>query len=358
MTRSISRRSSAHNKPHKTQKGSVTLLVALLLPVLLGLAALVVDVAYLHVVRNELQNDADAAALAGAKHLHSTTQAAPQWANAEQMTRQAIALNSADGHFLTDGTVQSGYWNPRDTNATLQLLPFTPTVNDVPAVQVSLTKSQGQNRGEVATFFSRIWGIFSIPLTVTAVAGVTSPGTIEQGGLFPLVANQCIYDTYWNQLSSPPGPRLDSFGQAEVLVLKAFDDKKADPCKTFQWSSLLTDNNDVQTFKDLVTNRNPVSISIGDRIWIEPGDKATLFDSVNDCSAALNKKCEYVTLPMVNSIAAHQDVPVSSFSCARILSASKSAKSITIQLSTTCPQPPSGGVGPNFGAVSPPSLLR
>ena len=36
---------------------------------LLGFAALAIDVGYLFVVRNELQNAADAAALAGAGHL-------------------------------------------------------------------------------------------------------------------------------------------------------------------------------------------------------------------------------------------------------------------------------------------------
>lgn len=359
LNREISWRKFITTKPKKLQRGSVTLLVALMLPMLLGLAALVVDIAYLHVVRNELQNDADAAALAGAQHLHSTTQAEPQWANAEQMTRQAIALNSADGHYLADGTVQSGYWNPQDIHAVLELLPMTPTSNDVPAVQVTLTKGVGQNNGEVGTFFSSIWGVFSVPMTVSAVAGVTSPGTIEPGGLFPLVANQCVYDTYWNKQSNPQGPLIDPMtGQPHVLVLNAFDDKKSDPCKTFQWSSLLSDNNDVPTFNDLVANRNPVSISIGEKIWIEPGAKTTLFDTVNDCSAANNKTCEFVTLPMVNSIAAHQNVPVSSFSCARILDASKPKKTITIQLSSTCPQPPSGGIGPNFGVVSPPSLLR
>lgn len=94
------------------------------------------------------------------------------------------------------------------------------------------------------------------------------------------------------------------------------------------------------------------------QIWIEPGSKTTLFDTVDDCSAANDKSCEYVTLPMVTSIAAHADRPISSFACARIVDASKKDKTITIQLSTQCPQPPSGGIGPDFGVVSPPSLFR
>lgn len=350
--------SPPHSGPH-AEHGAVTLLVALMIPVLLGVAALVIDLAYVQIVRNELQNDADAAALAGAKHLRSTTSATPQWSAAETAASNAIALNAADGNLLSTGTVQSGYWNPTQVNAVLQMLPMTPTANDVPAVQVTLRKGQGENDGEVPTFFARIWNILSTPVTVTAVAGMTSPGTIEPGGLFPLVASQCVYDTYWNSSAKPPGPTLNpATGLPFELVLMAFDDKPDDPCKTFQWSSLLTDNNDVQTFRNLVKDRNPVSLSIGEKIWIEPGSKSTLFDTVDTCSAANNKSCEYVTLPMVSSIAAHTNLPISSFACARIVDASKSDKTITIQLSTQCPQPPSGGVGPNFGAVSPPSLFR
>ena len=270
---------------HKyAQRGAVTLMVALMIPIFLGITALVIDVAYLQFVRNELQNDADAAALAGAKQLRSTTSATPQWSTAESVALSAIALNSADGKKLSTGTVQSGYWNPVQVNAVLQMLPMIPTANDVPAVQVTLRKGQGENDGEVPTFFARLWKTRATPVTVTAVAGMTSPGTIEPGGLFPLVASQCVYDTYWNSKATPPGPTLDpATGKPFALVLEAYDDKPQDPCKTFQWSSLLTDKNDVTTFRKLVEERNPVALSIGQEIWIEPGSKSTLFDTVDDC---------------------------------------------------------------------------
>lgn len=342
----------------RAERGAVTVLVAFMIPVFLGIAALVIDLAYVQIVRNELQNDADAAALAGAQHLRGTTSATPQWSTAETRAFEAIAFNAADGKMLSTGTVQSGYWNPKQVNAALHLLPMTPTLNDVPAVQVTLTKVDGQNDGAVPTFFARLWNIFSTPVSVTAVAGITSPGTIEPGGLFPLVVSQCVYDTYWSSTATPPGPMTNSSGQAKLLVLMAFDDKPADPCKTFQWTSLLADKNDVTTFRNLVKDRNPVELSIGEKIWIEPGSKTTLFDTVGACSAANDKSCEYVTLPMVTSIAAHADRPISSFACARIVDASKKKKTITIQLSTQCPQPPSGGIGPDFGVVSPPSLFR
>jgi len=342
----------------RAERGAVTVLVAFMIPVFLGIAALVIDVAYVQIVRNELQNDADAAALAGAQHLRSTTSATPQWSTAETMAFNAIAFNAADGKMLSTGTVQSGYWNPKQVNAALQQLPMTPTANDVPAVQVTLTKGSGQNDGEVATFFARLWNIFSTPVSVTAVAGMTSPGTIERGGLFPLVVNQCVYDTYWDSSATPPGPKTTASGEAISLALTDDDDKPYGLCNTFKWSSLLTKENSAEVFRDLVATRNPVELNIGDKIWIEPGSMADLFKTVAACSAADGKSCEYVTLPMVTSIASRGEVPISSFACARIVDASKKDKTITIQLSTQCPQPPSGGIGPDFGVVSPPSLFR
>ncbi len=47
------------------QRGVTVVLVAVLMVVFLGLAALAVDISHLYVVRNELQNAADAGALAG-----------------------------------------------------------------------------------------------------------------------------------------------------------------------------------------------------------------------------------------------------------------------------------------------------
>ena len=53
----------------KDQAGAVAVTVAILLVLLVGFAALAIDVGYLMVTRNELQNVADAAALAATRKL-------------------------------------------------------------------------------------------------------------------------------------------------------------------------------------------------------------------------------------------------------------------------------------------------
>ncbi len=52
-------------QPH-LQRGTTAVLVVVTIPVLLGMAALTIDVGYIYNLRAQVQNTADAAALAGA----------------------------------------------------------------------------------------------------------------------------------------------------------------------------------------------------------------------------------------------------------------------------------------------------
>jgi Flp pilus assembly protein TadG len=54
----------------KNERGAIAIIVAIALPVFLGFAALAIDLSNLYVARNELQNAADAGALAGARILY------------------------------------------------------------------------------------------------------------------------------------------------------------------------------------------------------------------------------------------------------------------------------------------------
>lgn len=52
-----------------SEKGAVAVMIAFMIVTVLGFAALAVDVGYMMVARNELQNIADASALAAARKL-------------------------------------------------------------------------------------------------------------------------------------------------------------------------------------------------------------------------------------------------------------------------------------------------
>ena len=344
-------------KPDRTQRGSVSLMVAFLLPIFLGLAALAIDLVYLQVVRSEMQNDADSAALAGAGYFFDGTNATPNWSLATQKAQTAITRNTAAGAALTSGTVATGYWSLVDTPKVLQALPMVPKAYDAPAIQVTVAKSASANDGEVPTFFARYAGILSRPMQASAVAGLSSPGAILPGGVFPLAIAQCLYDNYWNFNTTPAGPKLDP-ATGKPYIFKIGSAYQYATCASGEWTSLLTDSNSASDINTLIANGNPVELSIGQSIWVQTGAKAAVYGAAQACSVAGNKKCEYVTIPVVNVVTSHTRTPITAFACLHILDANQGAKYIQVEMSTKCKAPWGNGIGPNYGVVSPPSLFR
>ena len=167
------------------QNGSMIITMSTLLITLIGFAALVVDVGHLMIARNELQNAADAAALAGANCLNkgidctSVPSAIPsetqRWAIASTKANNAIGLNKADGATLVDATITTGYKNLTGIPADLQPITLIPTLGDRPGVMVSLSKASGQNGGPVQMLITAMFGAAALPITVNAVAVLYSP---------------------------------------------------------------------------------------------------------------------------------------------------------------------------------------
>ena len=148
-------------------------MVAVLLVVILGCAALAVDIGYLYVARAELQRTADAAAMAGAQALGRGADSpfgeylypdniytqAEAYAFSNKVVRQGIVLNRS-----TDITV--GYLaDIHDRSATLQIV----SLDQANAVQVIARRISG-NGGEIPLFFAPIWGITSSGVGASAIA--------------------------------------------------------------------------------------------------------------------------------------------------------------------------------------------
>lgn len=117
------------------QRGSVAVITAVSLVSLLGFAALAIDIGNLLVARNELQNAADAAALAGAPCLYqraqcgNTTAVEPDWNTA---TQKASGIATASMSNKVQGAVikvTQVFWNVTGQPGTLQGVPFTPGAN-------------------------------------------------------------------------------------------------------------------------------------------------------------------------------------------------------------------------------------
>ena len=79
----------------KNQRGVSAIVVAIALVVLIGFAALAVDLAYLFAARNELQNAADAGALAGASALYRDTGGELVDPNANEIAADAARANKS-----------------------------------------------------------------------------------------------------------------------------------------------------------------------------------------------------------------------------------------------------------------------
>ncbi len=144
------------------RRGAVAVLTVVMLVVLIGFASLTIDVGYLYNVRAELQNTADAAALAGAQML-------PDEAAARQTAVEyAHRNNSQHGSVVTNSDVVLGHW---DAAAAV----FTPGGAPVDAVHV-LGRRSKSNNNPVKLFFASIFGISQTDVSASATASFGRAG--------------------------------------------------------------------------------------------------------------------------------------------------------------------------------------
>ena len=304
----------------KQENGSVLVLMAGLIIVLTGFAVLAFDVGRIYIVRNEMQNVADSAALAGANCLvdhpqpggstsncTDPTATALNWSRASAKAIAQLGQNTADNRAIstTDSghQVSVGYWDvsikPELQPTTLQATTLSPLGQcivtagvmgkcDKPAVMVSITKDTGKNNGPITMLTRVMFGGSDVPMTAKAVAVISSPGTVLPGNLIPVAINKCMFDLYWDSASNSPklatSTTLNGVPQVigqpwEVRIGSSYHYPN---CESGQWTTFGQDVNNVPAVRDLITNGNPTPLSIGDNTWIEPGTKTSLY---NDLSA-------------------------------------------------------------------------
>jgi Flp pilus assembly protein TadG len=169
------------------EKGAVAIVVALLLTVFIGVAALAVDVGYMMVAKNELQNVADAAALAATRRLGAIYEpmvpsavttyicaGADETAVKLAATQVALSNKVAGSNAVIDSAdVEIGNW----TGATKT---FVATPNQPDAVRVT-AKRVGTSG--IGTFFATFFGRDKVPVWAEAVAALSGESTSGPGGL-------------------------------------------------------------------------------------------------------------------------------------------------------------------------------
>src|SRR5215213_5829687 len=97
----------------KNRRGSVLVMVALMLAALMGVAAIAADIGRFYVVAGELQTAADAAALKGASVLQLTSANFASVVD-DSVTTWAPATNRSDGNSITIAadSIDVGVWTP------------------------------------------------------------------------------------------------------------------------------------------------------------------------------------------------------------------------------------------------------
>lgn len=180
---------------YKNENGVTIVLVAICVFAFLAITALALDIFHLVVTKNELQNAADAGALAGARYLYNDDGTAVdvgcneigrQAAIANRSEKLAVEVDAIDAQNNTGG-VQRGHWSfasrtftPNPSLAPVDLWNVSTSdldanLNFINAVQVTAKREQTQ----VASWFARVLGHFGFNQSAKAVAYIGFAGSLR-----------------------------------------------------------------------------------------------------------------------------------------------------------------------------------
>lgn len=198
----------------KEQKGATAAIVAVMLLTLIGFVALAVDIGYVMVAKNELQNVADSAALAGARTLgrlyecngNIVTCTGPMpYTNQLTYVANATVINQAvtdaasanqvggmSGIAIIPAEIVIGNWVP---DPITNKMTVNPTLTSPDAVMVTARRDSIAN-SSITTFFANIMGINTVNVSAVATAALTGSSTMAVGGLpLPVAINKSWMST-------------------------------------------------------------------------------------------------------------------------------------------------------------------
>jgi Putative Flp pilus-assembly TadE/G-like len=159
------------------QRGNTLLMVAASMTVILGLAALGIDLISFYAARSEAQRSADAAALAGATFWsRSGCTSSSSGCSGFQTGAMNEAVDVGNQNLIggVSPNIQSGdfSWN------------YSPASNPRISVTVQRTAARGN---ALPTYFAKILGFSSVDVSATATAEAYNPGATG-----PTVGNLCV----------------------------------------------------------------------------------------------------------------------------------------------------------------------
>jgi Flp pilus assembly protein TadG len=328
------------------ESGAVAVYAAIGLVVLLGSAALALDIAHMVSVKRELTKAAEAGALSGARglwppDLSATTLPYPWYNtrepycdNGETMALATAKKNQVDGANLSTSevTVEVGRWDYAAKT-------FTPG-NNSSANGVRVTTL----RNNVQMILAQFLGQGPRNMSATAVAIMDSASAVGKGCL-PIAVN------------------LDN---AKVPGDDIYIGFNPDPEDNGGWFAVCPDNVNASTLKDYIKNDSVPPLHVGDKIDLQNGVVDSALKLLDD-ELALHTDGWVVFLPVVDTPKFNHTDQVDSFVAVKIppggVKASGNPKYVHATIlalglaEAALPGSNPPGVGPT-GALAPPKLVQ
>ncbi len=378
------------------QRGAMLVFAAGMLMFLSTAVIVAIDVGRIMSVRNELQNAADASALAGANCLAREpltgssvdctatllTSGAPQWDRAKAKAADHLGQNKSEGvAFETTGTghtIEAGFWNLQERKPTGGTFSTAPTVLgtfDYPAVRVLLRRDEGVNNGPIALFLRMFsGGPPSMPMQAEAVAVIPPPASAPPNKLIPVVINECMFDLYWDKDKGEPkiynGPGstpADPYGLStpgKPYTIRIGSAYHYFSClDAGQWTTFDLDTNSGADVKALVESGNPNPLSVDQTVKLKPGVEASAYKPLGDLYSGSDVNILVVNAPgndLTPTGGAEGSATIAAFAGFHI-DAVKGGSDKYIEghfIKTTVLSGGSGAGGTFYGTYSPPRLAR
>jgi Flp pilus assembly protein TadG len=349
----MARRHEVRGQP----RGQALVTMAVSLVAILGFLGLAIDVGMMMLARNELQNAADAAALAGANAMYKrndgTYEPFPNWNRARDSSTNAVPYNQAMRQALATGTITTGWWNITGTPAGMQ--PTTKATilsSDAAAVRVQIKKAPGTNGGPITLFLAPMVGVQTEAIQASAVAVVSYPGSVSEGELYPTAMSGCLFRTFWDVTTN--SPKIDPLTHApyEFLIGSSYH---YDGCESGQWTSFNLGTQSAQDMKLLIRDGNGGPLSIGDTIYVQDGTETSGYvESIKDGLIGQD-----ILVPVTESLEGgtwQQIIGFGAFHIDDIVGGS--SKYIQGHFTAGLIVPIAGPGGPSWGALIPPTLVQ
>jgi hypothetical protein len=296
----------------KNQYGAVLIKFVLFLPILIGMVAMAFDVVRIAVAKNELQNAADAGALAAARFLYNNAgtsvntganQIGYNAATANESQNLPVEVNWSGGN---SGDVERGHWSfglgalPRGFTPNASTAPVSlwnvstedldANPNFINAVRVTARREATP----ILSYFARIFNIDSWAMNTSAVAyvgfaGRLMPGEAEQP--IAICEDSLLID---GKYSCSIGRMINSGQNMQTNETGGWT--------SFNQDDACTGGTNAQEVKGLIcSGGNRGGLQLGVPMATNGGDIQSAFSKLRDCWTGQTGQTEVwnLTLPVV-----------------------------------------------------------